>query len=300
MRYYSLDKYYKEKYGQKVGKLSLSVFNTCPNRDGSLSQRGCIFCSEKGSGDTNFYNLSIKNQIEKQKQVSRSKWKVSKFIAYLQSFTNTYEDIETLANVYSSILEDEDILGLSIATRADCLDEDVLDLLLKYKNITDLNLEIGMQTTNEDTISYINRGYSHKYLNRKLKELKALDIDFGLHIIVGLPGEELKDIDKTVEYINHIQPRSIKIHNLYIQDNAPIYKDFQDDRIWSISKDEYTDIVVRIISMLDPGIVIERLTGDADRSRLVYPTWSSDKLAVIGQINKKLKERQIIQGSNLK
>ena len=289
--YYSLNKYFKDKYGEKVGKLSLDGNFTCPNRDGKISDLGCIFCSEKGSGDFTSGELNLKAQIEKEKLVVKSKWNNNKFIAYFQNFTNTYGDLEYLRNIYELVLEDEDIIGISIATRADCLEEDVLDLLEKFSKRCELWVEIGMQSIKESTINYINRGYSHEYLDKKLKELKSRNIKFILHVIFGLPGETKEDMLNSIKYVNKINPFGIKIHSLYIQNDSRIYKDYLDGKFDLLSKEEYTDLVVEALSILNKDIVVHRITGDGDKSKLLAPLWAADKLGVISEIQRKLKLR---------
>lgn len=288
-RYYSLNQYFKSKYGEKVGKLSLDGGFYCPNRDGSLSTAGCIFCSEKGSGDFTNSGLSIRDQIERQKEVAKNKWQVAKFVAYFQAFTNTYAPVEVLRKTYYQVLDDPDIVGLAIATRADCLSNEVLDLLEELSKITDLWIEIGMQSVKEETISYINRGYSHKYLDQKLKSLRKRKIKFLLHVILGLPGEEEKDMLTSIDYVNESGAFGIKIHSLYIQRDSGLYKKYLEDDFPVLTKDQYTDLVVKAIGLLNDDIVVHRITGDGDKDKLVVPLWSADKLSVIGEINRKLK-----------
>lgn len=288
-RYYSLNQYFKNKYGEKVGKLSLDGGFSCPNRDGSLSTAGCIFCSEKGSGDFTNSGLSIRDQIERQKEVAKNKWQVKKFVAYFQAFTNTYGPVDFLRNVYLQVLDDPDIVGLAIATRADCLSDEVLDLLEELSKLTDLWIEIGMQSVKEETISYINRGYSHKYLDQKLEGLRKRNIKFLLHVIFGLPGEDEKDMLASIDYINESGAFGIKIHSLYIQRDSGLYKKYLEDAFPILTKDQYTDLVVKALGLLSDDIVVHRITGDGDKDKLVAPLWSADKLSVIGEINRKLK-----------
>lgn len=288
-RYYSLNQYFKNKYGEKVGKLSLDGGFSCPNRDGSLSTGGCIFCSERGSGDFTSASLDLKGQIQRQKKVAKKKWQVNKFIGYFQSFTNTYGPVDQLKNLYYQVLEDPDIVGLAIATRADCLDEEVLDLLEEISKKTNLWLEIGMQSVKEETISYINRGYSHEYLDKKLGELRKRNIKYLLHVIFGLPGEDEDDMLKSISYVNESGAFGIKIHSLYIQSDSRLYQAYLEDNFPLLSKDAYTDLVVKALTMLNSDIVVHRITGDGDKEKLVAPLWAADKLSVIGEINKKLK-----------
>lgn len=288
-RYYSLNQYFKNKYGEKVGKLSLDGGFSCPNRDGSLSTVGCIFCSEKGSGDFTNSSLSIREQIERQKIVAKNKWQVNKFVAYFQAFTNTYGPVDFLKKVYLQVLDDPDIVGLAIATRADCLSNEVLDILEELSKLTDLWIEIGMQSIKEETISYINRGYSHKYLDQKLEYLRKRNIKFLLHVIFGLPGEDESDMLASIKYVNESGAFGIKIHSLYIQRDSGLYKKYLEDDFPILTKDQYTDLVVKSLGTLNYDIVVHRITGDGDKDKLVAPLWSADKLSVIGEINRKLK-----------
>lgn len=289
--YYTLNKYFINKYGEKIGKLSLDGNFTCPNRDGKISDLGCIFCSDMGSGEFTSGKLPLEEQIAKQKEIVKKKWNNNKFIAYFQNFTNTYGSVDYLRSLYEKVLEDEDIVGISIATRADCLEEDVLDLLEEFSKKCELWVEIGMQSSKESTVEYINRGYSHNYLDQKLKGLKKRNIKFLLHVIFGLPNESEDDMLKTIQYVNEIKPFGIKIHSLYIQNDSRIYKDYLDNQFKLLTKEEYTDLVVKALNMLEKDIVVHRITGDGDKKKLVAPLWSANKLGVIGEIQKKMKKR---------
>lgn len=296
-KYYSLHQYFTNIYGEKIGKLSLDAGFTCPNRDGSLSEEGCIFCSEKGSGEFTFGKVDLPNQIQMQKDKMKEKWKNKKYIAYFQNFTNTYGQIDYLKKIYNQVLEDPQILGLAIATRADCLDHKVLDLLEEVSEKTDLWIEIGMQSAKEETIVEINRGYSHKYLDKKCQELKERKIKFLLHVIFGLPGESREDMLNSIEFVNESGAFGIKIHSLYIQRDTRMYNKYKEEKFPLLSKDEYTDLVVEAIGLLDKKIVVHRITGDGEKSKLIAPLWSANKLGVIGEINHKLKVKGIQQGS---
>ncbi len=291
--YYTLNSYFKNKYGEKVGKLSLDGNFTCPNRDGKISELGCIFCSEKGSGDFTSGNLNIQKQIIKEKEMVRNKWNNNRFIAYFQNFTNTYADVNFLRNLYEEVLKDEEIIGIAIATRADCLNKDILDLLEEFSKRCELWLEIGMQSAKESTIEYIDRGYSHKYLDNKLKELKSRNIKFVLHVIFGLPGETKSDMLDSIKYINEVKPFGIKIHSLYIQNDSRIYEDFINKKFELLTKEEYTDLVAESLSILDKNIVVHRITGDGDKNKLIAPLWAADKLGVISEIQRKIKSRKV-------
>lgn len=265
-----------------------------PNRDGKLSNKGCLFCSESGSGDfTAKRCLSIDNQIQTQKEILSKKWKSAKYIAYFQNFTNTYGDINKLEELYTYIAKRPDIIGISIATRADCIDSKVINMLKKLNKLTFLWIELGLQCINEKTITLINRGYSHKKFNETAKILKKENIRFLTHIIFGLPGETYEDMMNTVKYVKNLHPWGIKIHSLYIQTNSPLYKYYLENKFDLITKDEYVNIVCDTIERLPQDIVIHRITGDPDKKTLFLPKWTADKLSVISSIDKELKKRNL-------
>lgn len=293
-RFLSFNDYFKNIFNEKVIKLSLDAGCTCPNRDGTLSTKGCIFCSESGSGDFAASRLdSINEQILSQKLLLSKKWKSTKYIAYFQNFTNTYGDINYLTSLYNEVLKNKDIVGISIATRADCIDDEVLNMLKKLNEKTFLWIELGLQSTKEDTIKLINRGYSHEVFHNTVLKLKENNIKFLTHIIFGLPGETKEDMLKTVDYVKSIHPFGVKFHSLYIQKNSPIYEYYLKNPFKLISKDEYINILCDSIEILPKDIVVHRLTGDPDRNTLSEPNWTRDKLSVISSIDKELKERNI-------
>lgn len=291
-RYYSLNRYFMEKYGRKMAKLSLDGGFSCPNRDGTLSDKGCLFCSERGAGDFSSGHLSLRDQMARQKSLLSKKWEGAGYIGYFQNFTNTYGDPAHLRRLYEEVLEDPDIQGLAIATRADCLGEEVLDLLEDLGQKTDLWIEIGMQSTCEETISLINRGYSHAYLEEKCQELKKRKIPFLLHVIFGLPGETRDHMMASIDFVNRSGAWGIKIHSLYIQEDAHLYQAYLTQPFPLLTKDQYTDLVVEALGRLNKDIVVHRITGDGDKKKLVAPLWAADKLGVIGEINKKLKLKE--------
>lgn len=289
-RFLSFNDYFKKEFGGKVVKLSLDAGCTCPNRDGKISTKGCIFCSENGSGDFCGDRLdSINEQIISQKKLLSKKWKSNKFIAYFQNFTNTYGDINYLRKLYNEIIKHENIVGLAIATRADCIDNEVLELLESLNKKTFLWIELGMQTTNDNTLKLLNRGYNHAVFNNTAMKLKEKNIKFLTHIIFGLPYETRKDMENTMKYIINLHPWGVKFHSLYIQKNSPLYNYYLENPFQLIEKDEYIDIVTEAIRMLPPDIVIHRITGDPDKKQLFKPIWCADKLSVISSIDKTLK-----------
>ncbi|MBP2025707.1 TIGR01212 family radical SAM protein [Peptoniphilus stercorisuis] len=293
-RFLSFNDYFKYKFNGKVVKLSLDAGCTCPNRDGNISNRGCIFCSEKGSGDfAASREYSINEQIKSQKILLSKKWNSNKYIAYFQNFTNTYGDINYLKNLYNEIIKNEEIIGLSIATRADCLDDEVMKMLVELNKKTFLWVELGMQSINEKSIDFINRGYSHEVFNENIKKLKNNNIRFLTHIIFGLPDENYEDMIKTVNYVRDIHPFGVKFHSLYIQNDSPLAKYYLENPFNLISKEDYINIVCDAIEILPKDIVIHRLTGDPDREKLIAPLWTKDKLSVISSIDKELKRRNL-------
>ncbi len=290
-RYLSADIYYKRKYREKVMRLSLSSGLSCPNRDGTLGSTGCIFCSIKGAGEfAANSNLSIKDQIESQIDFLKKKWNAKKYIAYFQSFTNTYGDVSYLRKIFYEAIDYPGVVGLTIATRADCLSDEVLELLVELNEVTDLNIELGLQTVNEKTIEYIRRGYSHKTFDENVRKLINLGIGVTTHVIFGLPGEDEIDFMKTVDYVNDLHPLGIKIHSFYIERNSNIYEDYLKGEISTIDMDTYVRSVVNAICRLKRDIVLFRITGDPVKSLLVEPKWCLDKLKVIATINKTLKD----------
>lgn len=293
-RFLSFNDYFKYKFNGKVVKLSLDAGCTCPNRDGNISNRGCIFCSEKGSGDfAASREYSINEQIKSQKILLSKKWNSNKYIAYFQNFTNTYGDINYLKNLYNEIIKNEEIIGLSIATRADCLDDEVIKMLVELNKKTFLWVELGMQSINEKSIDFINRGYSHEIFNENIKKLKNNNIRFLTHIIFGLPNENYENMIKTVNYVRDIHPFGVKFHSLYIQNDSPLAKYYLENPFNLISKEDYINIVCDAIEILPKDIVIHRLTGDPDREKLIAPLWTKDKLSVISSIDKELKRRNL-------
>ena len=290
-RYLSADIYYKRKYHEKVMRLSLSSGLSCPNRDGTLGSTGCIFCSIKGAGEfAANSNLSIKDQIESQIDFLKKKWNTKKYIAYFQSFTNTYGDVSYLRKIFYEAIDYPGVVGLTIATRADCLSDEVLELLVELNEVTDLNIELGLQTVNEKTIEYIRRGYSHKTFDENVRKLINLGIGVTTHVIFGLPGEDESDFMKTIDYVNDLHPLGIKIHSFYIERNSNIYEDYLKGEISTIDMDTYVRSVVNAICRLKRDIVLFRITGDPVKSLLVEPKWCLDKLKVIATINKTLKD----------
>ena len=292
----NIDYYLKEKFGEKIFKVSLDGGFTCPNRDGTLSYKGCIFCSESGSGEfTGDRKNTITSQINEQiKFLGRGENK--KYIAYFQNFTGTYGNIDYLRTIYEEAIKHPSIVGIAIATRADCLSEEVLELLSEFNEKTHLWIEIGLQTINDKTAEIINRGYKTEIFTEKMKELNKRNIKVVTHVIIGLPNENKNDVFSTIDYINEQKTWGIKLHLLYILKNTGLFEYYKSNPFEIMKKEEYISLVTEIISRLDKKIVIHRLTGDAPWKDLYEPKWSTDKRGILNGINKLLKEKKIYQG----
>jgi len=296
-RYHSIDYFLKEKFNEKIFKIPLDAGFTCPNRDGTVAFGGCIFCSKKGSGDfTVDSKKSIHDQFTDMKKVMEKKWKCKKYIAYFQAFTNTYGPIERLKEVYFEALKEDGTIGIAIATRPDCLNEEVLDLLSIINEKTYLWVELGLQTANEDVAAYINRGYKLNIFDEAMKNLKKRCIDVVVHIIFGLPGETKESMMDSVKYVSLKNIDGIKFHLLHLVKDSPLYEMSCKDGIKFLSKEEYIDLICKSISILNENIVIHRLTGDGPRDTLVGPLWSLKKWEILNEIDNELKIRNIYQG----
>lgn len=289
-RFLSFNDFFREYFNGKTVKLSLDGGFSCPNRDGTISETGCIFCSDKGSGEfAGSKSLSISQQIDSQKIFLEKKWNAKNYIAYFQNFTNTYASLDKLKNIYDTLAIRDDIKGISIATRCDCLDDEKIEYLKKISERKTLWLELGMQSVNEDTIELINRGYSHDLFDKTIKKLKEVNILFLIHAIFGLPFEEDSDFTNTINYIREVEPFGVKFHNLYILKDSPIYDLYNKEKFKILSRDEYIDILLYALDNIDEKTVVHRITGDPPKSKLFEPKWCADKLSVISEIDKRLK-----------
>ena len=292
-----LNDFLKEKFNEKIYKVSLDGGFTCPNRDGKVSRGGCIFCSENGSGDFTATKLkSIHAQIEEQIDLVSKKYKGDKYIAYFQNFTNTYAEVSYLRKIYEEALSHEKIVGLAIATRPDCLEDDVLELLAELNKKTFLWVELGLQTLNDDVAKYFNRAYETEIYKEASEKLNRLSIKFVTHIIIGLPKEENDDYLKTAIFAQNCGTWGIKLHLMYVVKNTPLEKLYLNGGLKVNTKEEYVEKVINILENISPEIVVHRLTGDGDRETLVAPLWSIKKIDVLNSIHKELKRRNTYQG----
>lgn len=296
MRYYSLNEYLKSTFGEKVYKISLNGGMTCPNRDGTIDTRGCIFCSRGGSGEfAASAVLDIKNQIEQAKQRIKAKTDCRKFIAYFQPFTNTYASVEYLEKIFTQAIEGDEIVALSIATRPDCLGDDVLALLDRLNRIKPVWVELGLQTIHKQTSDYIRRGYELEVYDTAVRNLHSIGINVITHIILGLPNESKEMMLETVKYVGE-RTDGVKLQLLHILKDTDLLDDYNAGKFKALTIEEYIDILCDCIEILPQNVVIHRITGDGDKKLLVAPLWSADKKNVLNSINKIFSQRNITQG----
>ena len=290
MTYITLNAYLKERFGCKVYKIALNGGFTCPNRDGTLGTRGCIFCSRGGSGDfAESKKLSITEQIESGKQRVGAKIKDGKYIAYFQAFTNTYAPVDELRAKYTEALQHPDIVALSIGTRPDCLGEDVLALLDEINRIKPVFVELGLQTIHARTAEYIRRGYPLEVYDKAVEDLHRIGINVVTHLILGLPGESEKDMLESVAYVCRVTD-GIKLQLLHILDGTDLAEEYKSGKVEVMTLDEYADLIQKCVAIIPPHVVIHRLTGDGAKRDLIAPLWSGDKKRVINTINIALNE----------
>ena len=296
-RYHTLDYYYKNKFNEKVFKVSLNAGFSCPNIDGTVGYGGCIYCSKTGSGE---FAGNKEDAIEKQfndiKEMMLNKWPKAKYIGYFQARTNTYAPVEQLKNLYERILNQENVVGLNIATRPDSITDECLDYLTELNNKTYLTIELGLQTTKEETSKLINRCHTLECFENMVKKLRERKIDVVVHIINGLPYETKDDMLNTVKYLNKLDIQGIKIHMLSITKNTPIEKMYLDNKFKVLTKEEYIDIVIEQLEHLRPEIVIHRITGDPKLDELIEPNWLVKKFCVLNDIDKEMVRRDTYQG----
>lgn len=291
MEYLSFNKYLKDKFGQKVYKISLDGGFTCPNRDGKTGTRGCIFCSKGGSGDfAENRDMSITEQIESGKKKVEKKIKSGKYIAYFQAFTNTYAPVETLRQKYEQAINHPDIVALSIATRPDCLGDDVLRLLDEMNKIKPVFVELGLQTIHKKSAKYIRRGYDLSVYDKAVRDLKKIGVNVVVHVILGLPNESENDMLETVKYVCESGANGIKLQLLHVIDGTDLAKDYEKGLFKTLEFDEYVNLIVKCVKIIPNDIVIHRLTGDGAKKDLIAPLWSADKKRVLNAINKALRE----------
>lgn len=300
--YLTMNNYCLSRFGKKTFRISLNGGFSCPNRDGKISTLGCIFCSTKGSGDfAGERTDSLIVQFEKIKGIMQKKWPDGYYIAYFQANTNTYGSVDHLKEIYEQIVTksgpiDNNIKVLSIATRPDCINDEIINYLKELNQQLEVWIELGFQTSNEQTADFINRGYKNIIFENTLNKLKIANIHTIVHIINGLPYETTEDMLNTVKYVNNLRPDGIKIHMLHIMKNTPLEKIYHNNPFHVLTLEEYVEVVVTQLRYIDENIVIHRLTGDAPKELLIEPTWTLKKFIVLNEIDKKMRKDKIYQG----
>lgn len=288
--YKTLNEHYKEKFGCKVYKLSIDAGFTCPNRDGTVGSGGCIFCSADGGGEfAEKPDTDILTQLERAKKRVRSKNKDGKYIAYFQSFTNTYAPIQRLEKLYYAAIKPDYIVGLAIGTRPDCISDECIDLLFEINKIKPVSVELGLQTVHENSVRYIRRGYENQVYFDAVKRLKAKGIEVVTHIIIGLPYEDIKMVVETTRQAVLAGTDGVKFHLLHVLKNTDLEKDYMKGKFNCLTLEEYAEILKACIKVLPKSVVVHRITGDGAKKNLVAPLWSADKKRVLNYLNNYLK-----------
>ena len=288
--YKTLNEHYKEKFGCKVYKLSIDAGFTCPNRDGTVGSGGCIFCSADGGGEfAEKPDTDILTQLERAKKLVRSKNKDGKYIAYFQSFTNTYAPIQRLEKLYYAAIKPDYIVGLAIGTRPDCISDECIDLLFEINKIKPVSVELGLQTVHENSVRYIRRGYENQVYFDAVKRLKAKGIEVVTHIIIGLPYEDIKMAVETTRQAVQAGTDGVKFHLLHVLKNTDLEKDYMNGKFNCLTLEEYAEILKACIKVLPKSVVVHRITGDGAKKNLVAPLWSADKKRVLNYLNNYLK-----------
>lgn len=300
-RYKHLNTYLKNKFGERTLKICIDADFTCPNRDGTISTNGCIFCSNNGSGEhlKKYSNIdtvqNIKQQIHSFFESYKSN-RANKFIVYFQNFTNTYDSIKNLKKKYDAALIDDRIVGLQIATRPDCINEEIAKLLKSYASKYYVCVELGLQTSNDNTGNIINRGYSSDDFTKAVNILNKYNIDVVAHIMIGLPFETQTDLENTVKFLKKHKIQGLKIHNVYVLENTILGKMYREGKYIPITLEEYLEKLTFVLTHISPNIIIHRISGDAPKNLLLAPDWNTHKKWVINGIEKILKEKNLYQG----
>ncbi len=296
-RYHSLNFELRKIFNEKTFKLSLDGGFTCPNRDGKIGFNGCIFCSDSGSGEyASNRVLTIDQQIEDQINLLSNKWPNGKYIAYFQNFTNTYDDVSVLRTKYEAAINCDDIVGIAIATRPDCLDDNVIELLSELSKKTYLWIELGLQTIHDESARFLRRGYPFSLFEEKVKKLRSYNINVVTHLILGIPNETKEMIFESISKISRMDIQGVKLHLLHIIKGTDLERYYNSTKFTLFEKEEYIHLICDILERLNPDITIHRLTGDGSRDTLVEPWWSLDKRSILNGIDKELLIRDSYQG----
>lgn len=296
-RYRDLNTYLRDLFGCRVQKISVDAGLSCPNRDGTLSSGGCIFCNAQGSGTgAHERKLSITAQLQQGKTWLTRRYKAKKFIAYFQSFSNTYAPIEKLSRLYREALAVDEIVGLSIGTRPDCVDPPVLDLLASFTPTHLVWVEYGLQSAHDDTLERINRGHDFHCFEEAVKATRGRDIKICAHVILGLPGETPQQMLDTARVLSDLGIDGVKLHLLYVVKNTALETSFREGRYRCLEQLEYVDLVCRFLELLPPDVVIQRLTGDPHPDELVAPAWALERNKTFALLKDKLEKEDSRQG----
>lgn len=287
--YRTLNEHYKEKFGCKVYKLGIDGGFTCPNRDGTLGTGGCIFCSGDGGGEFAIKPGDIREQLEKAKEKVAAKCRSDKYIAYFQPFTNTYAPVEVLRQKYLEAIEPEEIVGLAIGTRPDCLPPETVALLRQINAIKPVSVELGLQTVNEKSVAYIRRGYENQVYFDAVRRLKEAELEVVTHIILGLPGETVEDMVQTTRQAVRAGTDGLKFHLLHILRGTELEKEYAAGKVDCLSLEDYGEILRRCLQEVPPSVTVHRITGDGAKRNLVAPAWSADKKQVLNYLKEVLK-----------
>ena len=294
-RYQHLNQYLKNKFGERTLKICIDGGFTCPNRDGTISQKGCIFCSEKGSGEHIRSAENITQQVKNHFSSYKAR-RANKFIAYFQNFTNTYDTVENLKKKYDAALIDNRVVGLAIATRPDCINENIVKLLKSYTNQYFVWVELGLQTSNDKTGKFINRGYNREDFTKAIKLLNNYKIDVVTHIMVGLPNEDFNDIKNTVNFINQHNIQGLKVHSTYVVENTILAQMYKNNKYEPISLETYLNNVAYILTHISPDVIIHRVSGDAPKDLLIAPEWNCHKKWILNGLDQLMREKDLWQG----
>lgn len=293
-RYNKLNEYLKKKYGERTLKICIDGGFTCPNRDGTVGRGGCIFCSNRGSGD-HITVTSIQKQVINYFKSYRAE-RANKFIAYFQNYTNTYDSIDNLKEKYKSALIDNRIVCLSVATRPDCINKDICELLASFKEKVDVWVELGLQTSSDETAKFINRVYKSEVFSMAVEMLNKYNIETIVHVMVGLPNETHENIKNTVDFLNKHKFQGIKIHSTYVVEGTSLEKLFNQDKYKPMTLEYYIEEACYVLTHISPDIIIHKISGDAPKNLLIAPDWNSHKKLIINGIDKYLTENSLYQG----
>lgn len=300
-RYHTFNYYLKNKYQNKVAKVSLNAGFTCPNRDGTKGYGGCIFCSDSGSGDfAGNVQDSLATQFAKVSQIMQSKWPNCKYIAYFQANSNTYGSVDKIKSCIEPFINKKDVVAISIATRPDCLEDDVLEYLETVNSRCDLWVELGLQTIHDSTASFINRGHTYQEFLDGLNKLRKLNINVCVHIINGLPNETYEMMLETAKKVGQLDIQALKIHMLYVIEKTKLHQLYLQHHFPILQRDEYINLVVEQLAYIPENIIIERLTGDGNIDNLVAPLWSIRKVTILNDIDKLMVAKDYYQGCKAK